>query len=197
MNNKIIMVLILITIALVSVLVLHLQKYSISDINADNYDSKLTYSKSGNIFSSGIYKMFGDGNIVGMKCATAADGFRISHTNNSNGTMHSELYNLRTHVSYWINWDDQECGENNATNIDVGTFPMGYTGFIDYKNEINKLITEEGFILKKSEKIDGYDVIIYENAESFVVGKIFGKYDGKDGNIQAINFTLYKRNKFF
>jgi hypothetical protein len=189
----------LLIVAVMTVIIIYMSilKYSISEISADNYKSKLKENIS-SLSEAQLNEVIPDKfSIYDSKDFLTSDNFEnngLRITNNARvDGRRVEISSTRTQLNYWINFT-----EGKLTNVFI--FKQALlnpnsppTPLI--KEMINKLIIQEGFVLKKSELKNGSDIIIKETKDSFIIGDFYS-YD--DLELTAnITISSFSRKKYF
>jgi len=188
----------LLIVSLATFIVLYSQKYSMVDVDADNFGEILTRSYGSslgdNVFYGGAQRLFReDEGMLLIKGVTGAENFTISYDENDRKTLHAYFKNTLKNVRYEIVWKNKDFNDIEAEFFLVNTV-NGYSQEI--REGITNLILKEGFVLKKSNYINGDDIIIKETPSSFIIGEIMPKFDGPNGVI-GVMFMAFGKRKYF
>lgn len=185
---------IILILFLVSIIVfsLHLYRYSLLDINADNYLELLTENKT-SIDKSGIDDCIPDKiNLTVCNHYAPSDNFmnnglKVSVTHPANkqflsvdivssfsGILYTALFKNRK--PYYCNLLERDKMSNRSI----------------IKKIINNLILKEGFVLKKSEYVNGHDILVKETKNDFIIVRLFGHYDNSPVGFEIKTFSTRK-----
>jgi hypothetical protein len=195
-NWLIVIILIAFTVTLTGYFLFKQRKYSISEITADNYRDLLKVS-----ILSPIYKVRID-QIIENSGGMAGRMFFI-YFNENLIPIHNDNF-----VSYHKNdWGDTVINIVDAVrDLDYGIYringrptkvwmgkafrnPTNMNGD-EIKRILSEVISQCGFVIKKSELISGNDILIREEEDCFRIVELAGKYEN------CVFFTLltYSRN---
>lgn len=205
MNKKLIIGLIFsIFVLLISTSVyFYNQKFSISDIDADNYRDKLLINNWKNRIkvddseTLSLKLLRGDNpDKIDLAYTWQLDNldrynFSLNKTKGENGRVLVELGDKNSPGNFYNVYF-------NSNMLPIGCIVNLSKGFV-FKNLIDKMILEEGFVLKKSTQIKGHDIIIKEDNNSFIIGELFIKYDDLEKNefsMYNLIIHLYSKKKY-
>ncbi len=173
--------------------VLTLQKYSISEINADNYRMLLSsenerslagyvplseFFKNSEIFLNGI-------NIEKV------ENWSIARDGSSTGNVISFL-SEKDDTYYILTYKD--ASSNILLNASISSLNMDDLYLPEGKDIIERALKQQGFSYSKSEIKNAPDILIKEFGTMFLIGQVI--FDN-DNRILGINFQFFKRQKYF
>jgi hypothetical protein len=173
-------------------------KYSVVDIDPDTYKDKL--KMGGNHFRLPAIEKYNPDKLdlayaFQLTDATAKfKGVKLEKSENKvNKKALVSIYSNSTNFSYDIVYENY--------------FPIGY--IISARSPVllkiicDKLILEDGFILKRSnyllKNMKGYDILIKETEDSFIICELSVKYDDIENyqDLVSLRFTEYSKLKHF
>jgi hypothetical protein len=189
-------------IVLIVIFILHSINYSILDINADNFE-KLKLNKE-SVYLNGL-------DYFNPEKVRLSYSFNLQESiSNENGLKVSKKYLDKSGITMVVLYNEIY----NATyktyfNKNMNPFSYTITTWKQHsiKNICDNLILQDGFVLKRSEYLDnpgegkigkGWDILIKETKDSFIICLICSKYDKleTDGLTQII-VNSYNKNRFF
>jgi hypothetical protein len=185
-------------------LFIYRQQFSITDIDADNYKEKLlkdSWKDRIKVDESEtlILNLLSEDNPDKINFYNAwRDTIALSYNYNieknvgKNGRIFIKIFKNGTNENFY--------SLSYNTNMSPTYFMMNLNSGFLMKSALNNLIIKEGFILKKSRLIKGYDIIIKETEKSFIIGDIIPKYDelypNEYGRYQ-LSLKIYSKKKYF
>ena len=183
------------------ILFLAFEKYSILDIDPDTYKNELK-PNSIPFYLKGIDNYNPDA--VRLSYAFDIDDIKASRLgvtiekslNGKNGRFMTSVYSNTTGFWYDVIF--------NSKSMPISYIISGRNASI-FNNICEKLMIEDGFILKKSKLISnfdiGFDILVKETDDSFIVCELANKFeDIKSNNIldmSSLRFSSYSKNKYF
>ena len=187
MKKVIIIIGSIVVVALV-LLVLHSQTYSLLDIDADNYKHKLKKDDK-SIWNCMIDDCIPDN--VGlwssyMYSEFQTNGLKIEKTQTNPTRTRISISHTLSKLNYNV-W------------FDNGKIPVACQITSNYYNPLLKqiadqLILKKQFILKKSNLISGYDILIKETNDDFIIVKLTRKYEDPP---MSLIISTYSKRRFF
>jgi hypothetical protein len=179
MKNKLLLIL---TICLLLVSILFFKNYSITEINADNYESILVFEKK-SISITNIDRYIPDNYALFSTDPTPVFNSKPEITRYDDGEVRTGIYIVENKNHYSANFISGEPYLVSITSDDISI-----------RNIVDQLILKKGFSLKKTVYIDKPDIIIKELEDRFIIGVIYGHYDTND--LQIIRVESYSKNRF-
>lgn len=195
----------LFVILITSYLILQSQKYSTLDITADNFKDILKdhYDKKLDLRTIGIDNCLPENQNAATFLPLSLETADILYKDENNYFNKNRLeikreenskciklniYSSNTILNYTVFFQKPK---KNLSSVIV---------FSQYQNQliktiVDKLIINEGFILKKSNLKNGHDIIIKETDNNFIIGELFNTYE-PDYPLQLI-LSSYDKRKFF
>ena len=181
----------------------YFQKYSIVDLNADNYkelllkssfEKRIDISDSESINLNLLYLDNPDRiNFYRLwESDDLAEKYKVTREMGKNGGLFLEVHN--------------KLPLNNFYNVsyNLKRFPIYFMMNLNsrplMKQVLDKLILEDGFILKKSLFINGHDILIKETESAFVIVELIGKYDEVELNEfpgYQVSINMYSKKIYF
>ncbi len=181
----------------------YFQKYSIVDLNADNYKELLlknSFEKRIDISDSesinlnllyldnpdriNFYKLWESDDL--------AEKYKVTRELGKNGGLFLEVYNkLPLNNFYNVSYNLKRFPIYFMMNLNSG--PL-------MKQVLDKLMVKEGFILKKSSFIKGHDILIKETESTFVIVELIEKYDEVELNEfpgYQVSINMYSKKIYF
>jgi hypothetical protein len=172
-------------------------KYSISEITADNYESKLKRNDA-SLFEADLDNAIPENFSLWFSYKNSNsnnfrnNGVTITNEKTVNGNW-VQISSSRTRLNYWIAFD-----EGIMTSVSI--FKQAYldtnsppTPLI--KEIIDKLILDKGFLLKRTHLKSGSDIVIKETKNCFIIGKFFS-YDSPIP-VSHIIIETFSKKKYF
>lgn len=208
MEKKIIAILSIINVSLV-ILILTNWSYSIFDIDADNFESKL----------NPIYnlRIFFDHNLpaIDQKCFSITHRGLTPYGKNygikiKKRTDWTSIYGIwyvfefaLSDLQYSVLYKEKKSFYDKDLYY-ISLYPLEiridskiqYNNALKIKEIITQLIKEDGYILKKSQFILGNDIVIKETESRFIIGVINRKYDDKEPSY-GLYLNSYSKKRFF
>ena len=168
-------------------------KYSVSEINADNYQRLLAdenskslsdYVPLNNFFKNSM--IFTEGNRI-----TKIENWAIDRNNIGDGYAISFL-NKKDDTYYILKYKDEssrvlKIATLSNLNMDNLHLPEG-------KDIIQRALKQQGFSYSESNLKGGSDILIKEFATDFLIGQVLFN---ENREILSINFQLFRRQKYF
>jgi hypothetical protein len=191
-------IIIVLVMLIIPFLILNSQKYSAADIDADN-------------FRDGIVGKWYDGNNESIDEANLAnsisDNFSLyqayefvtsDNYNDSGLEIRNKaterghdvvIFSKHTDLRYEMLFDKR----NIIFSLGI-MYGRSEENKYETKKIVDKLILKSGFTLKKSKLIDGYDIIIKELPDKFIIVTLYGKYEEPPF---CLLFRSYSKKKYF
>lgn len=162
--------------------------YTISEITADNYSylmkEEMNQSISGN---SGLHVLFENPILFSdPKNITSVTGYIIQKSV-YNSDYFIKMYNESSHNEYTFRYPDEKSNTLQYVGI------LNTNGIPNAGEIIQKLLQKEEYTLKETEKKYGYDILIKDVGDFFIISQIYKS----DTIISGFGFHLYKKNKYF
>lgn len=179
---------------------LYMAKFSLNEINADNYKENLMESNFSILIGNGLDYHIPDKGIpvaIGYELANSnnfqGNGLEINNTKHAEGESNTVVItSSRSRLVYNFLYSDQSL--NFAWIHKYGLMDDTYPNTIFIKNIINQLILKDGFSLIRTNLKTGEDIIIKEIDQGFIIGS-FNSYDS---NIppQSLAIKSYRKHKY-
>lgn len=193
--NKMKLLVIILSGFLVIILLLYINsiEYSLADITSDNYVSKLTNIKKS------LYKAQLDLYIPDKFPFIRSFEFANSDNYNNNGLRVKnnegkwvEIHSNNTNINYYLSFNE---GNMTYASIRLDEMNPNFLTRPHIKNLINSLILNESFTLMNSDLKNGFDIIIKETNDVFIIGH-FVSFDEIQEPIKAITFETFSKKVF-
>lgn len=185
---------------------LKIQEYSLYQITADNFINKLEPTEEP-IYDSGIDNVIPDHfRLLYFLSDPKSDylppstrnQYKFSKEVTDSSRQMTDIRSPYTNLNYRV-WfklmndpKDKQIKSWQAINAEI----WWHTYDIQLKTIAEKLILNEGFILKKSELKDGHDILIKETDKNFIIVEIFKTYE--DPNPPAgLYIRTFSKKKYF
>lgn len=179
MKNKLLLIL---SSCLLLVSILFFKNYSITEIDADNYERILVFEKK-SISITNIDRYIPDNYALFSTYPTPVFNSKPEITRYDDGEVRTGIYIAENKNHYSSNF--------------INGFPYQVSissNDISIRNIVDQLILKKGFSLKKTVYIDKPDIIIKELEDRFIIGLLHGHYDAND--LQNISVKSYSKNRF-
>jgi hypothetical protein len=190
-------VLLCFTVILLFFLYLYNIKYSISEINADNFEEKLNIIDASILIDNGLDSYIPDQIPIAM-------GYEFQESNDFRGNglkiinkkipkgNEIEIYSSFTGIDYWFIYANKSL--IYASIFKDGLLDQTKPNTILIKKIIDNMIIKDEFILKRTERKKGSDILIKETEKSFIIVK-FSSYDDEIPP-QQILILSFSKNKY-
>ena len=172
-------------------------KFSINEITADNFKSKLSLNNASILIDNQL-----DQHIPDKFPITFAHEFLDAENFNNNGLNikntkvqkgnHVEISSSNNRLVYYLNFHQNALVDAYIFKYGLMDENMPNTYFI--KKIINDMIIKDGFSLKRTDSKSGNDIIIKETDDSFIIGNFFS-YDDIIPP-QYITINSYRKHKY-
>lgn len=179
MKNKLLLIL---TICLLLASILFFKNYSITEIDADNYESILVFEKK-SIAITNIDRYIPDNFALFSTYPTPVYNSKPEITRYDDGEVRTGIFIEENKNHYSANFIS---GQPYLVSISSDD--------ISIRNIVDQLILKKGFSLKKTVYIDKPDIIIKELEDRFIIGVLYGHYDAND--LHIISVGSYSKNRF-
>jgi hypothetical protein len=200
-RSRLLITLLLAIIGALVIYILSIQSYSITEIDADNYESIL-HENNKSVWGTGIEDCipFDDANCISIRTKTLfTEGIYKGVT--------LEKIQVNDHPSdYLYKFKNAPSGLDYSGYFSNDKIVSGI--YIDGKLDtrkgplirwiIDNLLKKQGFTLKESKLIMGGDIIICESEDSFIIGTLNGKYYFNENNrgLVGLYFNAYSKRKY-
>jgi hypothetical protein len=191
MKKKIIIIILTTLIVLIaSGTILYFQEFSLLQINADNYRTKLKESEEP-VYLSGIDNCIPDhfsilrANDFATSNNFENNGIKVERTEINPTRLRITVQSISTNMEYNV-WYKEN-------NIPVRAQVICWSNSNLIKQIIDRLIIQEGFILKQSELKSGQDILIKETENTFIIAELAITYE------DATSFVIesFSKRKYF
>lgn len=172
------------------------QKYSISEINADNYLVLLNRDMNQSLTNRGV----GLSQVIKIpvilvepRAIRNIEGYKISeidYFDTPSGVYVLNFNNLFDNTTYGIEFKNKS--SEIITGVEISNWFGG--GISGGEQIIQRLLTKEEFIFKESMMKGRPDIIIRDLGDVFLIGSIS---KSENGVILYIGFRLFKTKKYF
>lgn len=172
-------------------------KFSLNEITADNYESKLSSNNSSILIDNQLDQYIPDKFpiTVAHEFLDAenfnGNGLNIKNTKSPKGN-HVEISSSNSRLVYYLNFHQNALVDAYIFKYGLMDESLPNTYFI--KKIINDMIIKDGFSLKRTDSKSGNDIIIKETDDSFIIGKFFS-YDDTIPP-QYISIFSYRKYKY-
>jgi hypothetical protein len=182
MKNKYKFIIITFFLFLFVLLLLNFRNYSITEIDADNFDNILVSEKKSISFTH-INRYIPDNYSLFSINPNLVFNSKPEITKYDDGEIRTGIYIKESKNQYSTNFI-----YGNPYLVSIGSDAN------TIRNIVDQLILKEGFSLKKTIFINHSDIIIKELEDRFIIGVLYMHYDGSDLN--GINLISYSKNRF-
>lgn len=187
---------IILILSIVAIIIMSFQKYSISDIDADNWkegivgnwvhgtDDPIDEVCFDNCIRDNFSVLYAyryatsnnyEGNGLDIECKNLQNGCQVTIRSKNTGLLYIMVYNR----------------DNRLTR-----FSFMFAENDESKRIVDNLILKRGFILSKTVYKDRDDIIIKELPDKFIIGDIVGQYENPHFGVVIKAYTKKKYFRF-
>ena len=187
-------ILLIITLIFAVFIYLYNIKFSLSDINADNFEEKLSRIDASILIDNSLDYYIPDRIpiSIGYEFQESNDfrgnGIKIINKKLPKGN-NIEIYSSFTGIDYWLIYKNKSL--IHAFIFKDGLMDETKPNTILIKKISNNMIIKDEFILKRTERKNGSDILIKETKKSFIIVK-FSSYDDQTPPQQITIMTFIK-----
>lgn len=192
MKKKYTFTLISLVIACIIFYVLANLKYSVLDITADNFKDGILgpyyQGNEGSLWETGIDNCISDkiSLLNSNNYQNCNSYYQIQRNENEKG-LSIIISNNQNKLEYKTFFNKK----NQITSIIINSFG----NYFQVKKIVENLIIKEGFTLKKTNLKNGFDIIIKETNDSFIIGYLVEEYEPTPPS--AIFISSFSKRKYF